>query len=80
MSSWKNPGRARRVVIHVEGGGAQQYWRSEDGGGNVVWSQSAPPQGGKASGDAMTTAELVKVFEASVHERRRAGRGLKFRL
>jgi hypothetical protein len=80
MAGWKNPGRAQRVVIHLEGGGAQQYWRCEDGGGNVVWSQNAPRPGEGPSGDAMTTAELVKVIEASVRERRRAARGLKFRL
>ena len=80
MASWKNPGRAQRVVIHVEGGGSQQYWRSEDDGGIDVWSQSAPRAGENPSGDAMTTAELVKVVEGSLSERRRAARGLKFRL
>jgi hypothetical protein len=80
MAGSKNQGRAHRVVIHLEGGGSQQYWRAEDGGGNVVWSRTAPRPGEKPPGDAITTAELVKVVEAALRERRRAGRGLKFRL
>ena len=80
MASRKNPGRAQRVVIHVEGGGAHEYWRTEDDGGRVLWSDSPPRPGEKASGHAITTDELVKLVEASVRERRGAGRGLKFRL
>jgi hypothetical protein len=80
VAGWKNPGRAQLVVIHVEAGGSQQYRRAEGDGGKVVWSQSAPRAGQKPSGDAMTTAELAKVVEGSLSERRRGARGLKFRL
>jgi hypothetical protein len=79
-ASWKKPGRARRVLIDVEDGGTLQYWRSEDGDGTVLWRESAAAAGGKPSGDAMTTADLLKAIEASLTERRKAGRGLKFRL
>ena len=80
MASKKSPGRAERVVIYVEGRGPQQYWRAEDASGEVSWREHAPQPGEKASGDAITTAELLKLIDASLHERRRAGRGLKFRL
>jgi hypothetical protein len=80
MATRRNQGRAQRIVIHLEGGGSQQYWRCEDGRGNIVWSQTAPRPGEKPPGDAITTDELVKSVEAAVRERRRSGRGLKFRL
>jgi hypothetical protein len=81
MANWKSPGRAERVVIYEEGGDARQYWRAEDESGNAVWCKEAALAGQKkAPGDGMTTAELVKAIEASLLERRRAGRGRKFRL
>jgi hypothetical protein len=67
-------------VIYVEGRGPQQYWRAEDESGEVSWREHAPQAGEKGSGDAITTDELLKLIGASLHERRRAGRGLKFRL
>jgi hypothetical protein len=67
-------------VIYVEGGGPQQYWRAEEDNGDVTWHQRAAPAGEKASGPAITTVELLKLIETSLLERRRAGRGLKFRL
>jgi hypothetical protein len=80
-ASWKKPGRARRVRIDVEDGGTLQYCRSEDDDGTVLWREESPARAsGKPSGDAMTSAELLKAIEASLQERRRAGRGLKFRL
>ena len=79
-ASWKKPGRARRVLIDVEDGATLQYWRSEEDDGTVLWRESATPAGGSPSRDAMTTGELLKAIEGSLHERRRAGRGLKFRL
>jgi hypothetical protein len=78
--SWKSPARAERVVIYEEGGELRQYWRSEDDGGNALWSSEAPVAGQKASGEAITTAELLKAVESSLHERRRASRGRTFRL
>jgi hypothetical protein len=68
------------VVIYEEGGEPRQYWRSEDDGGNVLWRREPPVAGQKASGDAITTAELLKAVESSLHERRRASRGRTFRL
>jgi hypothetical protein len=79
-ASWKKPGRARRVLIDVEDGGTVQYWRSEQEDGTVLWRESADVAGGEPSGDAMTTADLLKAIGASLSERRRSGRGLKFRL
>jgi hypothetical protein len=79
-ASWKKPGRARRVQIDVEGGGTLQYWRTEEDDGAVRWTENSPGSAQKASGDAMTTAELLKAIESALSERRRAGRGLKFRL
>jgi hypothetical protein len=79
-ASWKKPGRARRVLIDLEDGGTLQYCRSEDSDGTVLWRERAAPASGKTSGDSMTTAELVKAIDSSLQERRRAGRGLKFRL
>jgi hypothetical protein len=67
-------------VIHLEGRGPQTYWRAEDENGVVSWREHAPQPGEKASGDSVTTDELVKLIETSLHERRGAGRGLKFRL
>jgi hypothetical protein len=80
MASWKNPGRAIRVVIHEEEGAPHQYWRAEDSEGNTSWRKDAPHAGEKASPDSLTTAELLKGIEASLMERRRASRGRKLRL
>ena len=80
MANWKSPGRAERVVVYEEGGDARQYWRSEDEDGNVVWRKDGALAGRKGSGDKLTTAELLEAIEASLVERRRAGRGRKFRL
>jgi hypothetical protein len=80
MANWKKPGRAERVVLYVEEDGNHQYWREEDEQGKVVWRERGGLAGAKASGDTLTTAELLKAIEASLHERRRAGRGRKFRL
>jgi hypothetical protein len=80
MVSWKSPGRAERLVIYEEGGALRQYWRGEDDGGNALWQSEPRLAGQQASGDAMTTAELLKAVECSLQERRRAGRGRKFRL
>jgi hypothetical protein len=68
------------VVIYEEGGELRQYWRSEDDASNVQWRKEPPLAGQKPSGEAISTAELLKVVESSVQERRRAGRGRKFRL
>jgi hypothetical protein len=67
-------------VIYVEGRGPQQYWRAEDESGEVSWREHAPQPGEKDSGDAITSDELLKLIDASLHERRRPSRGLKFRL
>jgi hypothetical protein len=79
-ASWKRPGRARRVLIDVEDGATLEYWRSEQEDGEVLWRESAPPAQGGPAGDGMTTADLIKAIERSLSERRRAGRGRKFRL
>ena len=68
------------MVIYEEGGEPHQYWRGEDDGGNVLWRRERPVAGRKPSGDALTTSELIKVLESSLHERRRASRGRTFRL
>jgi|GEM_PF-1300226 len=80
MASWRNPGRAERVIVYEEGGEPRQYWRTQDADGNEVWRKDDPRTGEKASGEALSTAELAKAIEASLLERRRAGRGRKFRL
>jgi hypothetical protein len=80
MANWKNPGRAIRVVIHEEEGEPRQYWRHLDGEGNSTWHKDAPLAGEKASGEQLTTAELVQGIEASLTERRRASRGRKLRM
>jgi hypothetical protein len=80
MASWKDPGRAIHVVIHEEQGAPHHYWRVEDSEGNTSWSKDTPRAGEKASGDEMTTAELLKGIEASLLERRRASRGRKLRM
>ena len=67
-------------MIYVEGRGPQTYWRAEDENGDVSWREHAPQPGEKGSGESVTTDELARLIEASLHERRRAGRGLKFRL
>lgn len=69
-----------RVVITAEDGGVHEYWRGEAGDGSVVWSQDAPQRAGRSPGPQLTTAELLSAVEGSLQERRRAGRGLKFRL
>jgi hypothetical protein len=80
MANWKRPGRAKRVVIYVEDGGTHQYWREEGEDGKVLWRERAGRAGEASSGDAMSTAELLKAIEGALQERRRAGRGLKFRM
>jgi hypothetical protein len=80
MANWKNPGRAERVVIYEEDEVPLQYWRGEDEHGNVVWRKDSAAAGQKASGETMSTAELLKAIDVSVRERRRASRGRKFRL
>jgi hypothetical protein len=80
MASWKNPGRAVRVVIHEEEGSPRHYWRSEDSAGNPLWRKETPRPGEKASEESMTTPDLLKAIEASVLERRRASRGRKLKL
>jgi hypothetical protein len=80
MVNWRTPGRAERLVIYEEGGELSQYWRAEDEKGNVVWRKAAPDAGSNASGEVMTTTELLEAVESSLQERRRAGRGRKFRL
>ena len=80
MASWKKPGRAARVVIYEEGGSPRQYWRGTDDSGNDLWREEAETPGGKSSGASMSTEELLRAIETSLTERRRAGRGLKFRL
>lgn len=79
MASWKNPGRAIRVVIHEEAGDPRYYWRHENEG-KTSWRKDAPLAGEKASGDELTTDELVKALEVSLTERRRASRGRKLRM
>jgi hypothetical protein len=79
--SWKSPGRATRVVIHVEEGDPHHYWRAEDGEGNISWRREAPAATEKVSaGEGLTTAELLEGIEASLTERRRASRGRKLRM
>jgi hypothetical protein len=81
VGSWKNPGRAIRVVIHEEEGEPHYYWRTEDGEGNISWRKDAPRATEKVSaGDGMTTAELLEGIEISLKERRRASRGRKLRM
>ena len=75
MAGRKNPGRAERIVIHVDGGRAHEYSRAEDPDGRVTWRQ-----GRSSAGDALTTAELLEAIESSLQERRGAARGRKFRL
>jgi hypothetical protein len=79
MGNWRNPARAERVVIHEEGGQARHYWRSEDAEHNVLWRKD-DPRAADGSDEAVTTEELLEAIEASVRERRSAGRGRKFRL
>jgi hypothetical protein len=67
-------------VIYVEDGGSHQYWREEGEDGKVLWRERSGHAGEASSGDAMSTAELLKAIEGALQERRRAGRGLKFRL
>ncbi len=78
--SWRKPTRAMRVTVYEEGDSAQQYWRSEDEDGNVVWRSEAPLLADKSSVETMSTPELVAAIQASVTERRRASRGRKFHL
>ncbi len=80
MASWKKPGRAARVVIYEEGGAPRQYWRHTDEDGEVCWREEAETPGVKSSGAALSTEDLLRAIESSLTERRRAGRGLKFRL
>lgn len=78
--SWRSPGRAERLVVYEEGGGLAQYWRGEDSEGNVLWHSEDPALGKQPAGESMTTSELLQTVESSLEERRRAGRGRKFRL
>jgi hypothetical protein len=80
VASWKNPGRAIRIVIHEEEDVAHQYWRTEDGEGNTSWRKEAPHPTKASTGDRLTTAELLEGIEASLKERRRASRGRKLRM
>ena len=85
MANWRSPGRAERVVIYEEDGQLWQYRRDEDSEGNVLWRKEASDSVKQASdsvkqGEAMTTAELLEAVGGSLQERRRAGRGRKFRL
>jgi hypothetical protein len=80
MASWKNPGRAVRVVIHEEEGDPRYYWRAEDKDGKTTWRKEAPLAAEKPSDDAMTTPQLLAAIEASLTERRRATRGRKLRM
>jgi hypothetical protein len=80
MANWRSPRRAERVVVYEEGGAIHQYWRSEDHEGNVLWRNESDLAGQEASAEAITTAVLLKAIESSLVERRRAGRGRKFRL
>ena len=80
MANWRSPGRAERLVIYEEGGDLCQYWRGEDAEGKELWRKESPDAGGQTSGETMTTAELLGAVESSVQERRKAGRGRKFRL
>jgi hypothetical protein len=78
MANWRSPGRAERLVIYEEGGQLCQYWRAEDAEGNVLWRKESSDS--VKQDEAMTTAELLGAVETSLEERRRAGRGRKFRL
>jgi hypothetical protein len=69
-----------RVVIEEEDGAAHEYRRSEAEDGTVVWREDAPVGARRSPCPDLTTAELLMAIEASLQERRRAGRGLKFRL
>jgi hypothetical protein len=80
MASWKKPGRAVRVVVHEEEGEPRYYWRHEDAGGKTAWRKDAPLAGESASGEELTTVELVEAVEASLTERRHASRGRKLRM
>jgi hypothetical protein len=80
MANWRSPRRAERVVIYEENGELCQYWRVEDDVGSVLWQKEPPIAGQGPSSEAMTTAELLRAVESSLQERRRAGRGRKFRL
>jgi hypothetical protein len=80
MASWKNPGRAIRVVIHEEEGPPRHYWRDQDGEGNSLWRKETARPGENPSSESMSTPELLKALEASLLERRRASRGRKLKL
>jgi hypothetical protein len=80
MASWKNPGRAVRVVIYEEEGPPRHYWRAEDSAGNPQWRKEAPRPTDRPSDESMTTPDLAKAIETSLSERRRASRGRKLRL
>jgi hypothetical protein len=66
------------VVIYEEDGQLRQYRRDEDAEGNVLWREEASDA--VKQGETMTTAELLEAVGTSLQERRRAGRGRKFRL
>jgi len=69
------------VLIELEDGGTLRYHRFEGSDGADVWLEQPAPSGREPPpGAAMTTAELIAALTDSVKERRRAGRGLKFRL
>lgn len=79
MAGWRNPGRAERVVIYEEGGAQLHYWRAEDSERNVVWRRD-DPRAADGSEEAISSEQLLEALAASVHERRSASRGRKFRL
>ena len=79
MGSWRNPSRAQRIVIYQEGGELCQYWRAE-AGEETLWRRDPDAAGEGDAHETMTTKELLRVIEASLAERRRTGRGRKFRL
>ena len=51
-----------------------------DEAGETLLARGGETPGAKSSGAAMSTEDLLRAVEASLTERRRAGRGLKFRL
>jgi len=80
MASWKKPGRAARIVIYEEDGTLRQYVRSEGEAGGALWREAPVAPGADAKGAALGSDELLAALQSSVNERRRATRGLKFRL
>jgi len=67
-------------VIYEEDGEPRQYWRGEGPDGVVAWFSQPQLPGQSAAGKPMSTEEMLKAIEASLRERRSAGRGRTFRL